>query len=494
MWDAEAPTFFIKSCLLVSITSSKLISGTMFKPVLFAVAMSLIIDVCGYKQAGKGKSLPANIKTIAVPVFQNSSLKYRVEQRFTQAVIDEILKRARALRVVTTQDNADAVLNGDIRSFRAPGSILDDRGRTRVWDVRIVVSIVVRDLKTHKIIFQNQRMTFEGEYQLSDDPQSFFNEENPAVDRNRQGFRPDNRLNHNGRAVSGRPKKKSGPSFEELRREVEGGGIHPLYLFVGEEQYLQERALRLLYSTVDEALRVFNVSTFTIGSDNGFGSKTTAAMAIDAANQMPMMSARRVVVIREFDKIREDEQELVFAYVKRPAPTTTMVFQAVSPDKRRKLTTALVKACNVVTFDLLDEGRAKRWAQGPSEAPRVQHRAGRFEYVDRACRHGLTRLVNELEKLAAFADGGVIDSDTVQELVPRAREHTNWELWDAINAQDRRRALKLMERLLDDTDALPILGALASLSPVVDREAASGGRGVDAGDNQSYRAMERSSS
>ena len=160
----------------------------MFKPVLFAVAMSLILDVCGYKQAGKGKSLPAIIKTIAVPVFQNSSLKYRVEQRFTQAVIDEILKRARALRVVTTQDNADAVLNGDIRSFRAPGSILDDRGRTRVWDVRIVVSIVVRDLKTHKILFQNQRMTFEGEYQLSDDPQSFFNEENPAVDRIARDF------------------------------------------------------------------------------------------------------------------------------------------------------------------------------------------------------------------------------------------------------------------------------------------------------------------
>ena len=51
-----------------------------------------------------------------------------------------------------------------------------------------MVSIVVRDLKTHKIIFQNQRMTFEGEYQLSDDPQSFFNEENPAVDRIARDF------------------------------------------------------------------------------------------------------------------------------------------------------------------------------------------------------------------------------------------------------------------------------------------------------------------
>ena len=104
----------------------------MLKPMLFALALALMFDVCGYKPAGKGKSLPANIKTIAIPVFQNSSLKYRVEQRFTQAVIDEVLKRARALRVTTTPEDADAVLSGDIRSFRAAGSLLDDLGRTRV--------------------------------------------------------------------------------------------------------------------------------------------------------------------------------------------------------------------------------------------------------------------------------------------------------------------------------------------------------------------------
>lgn len=155
----------------------------MFKPVLFALALSMIVDVCGYKPAGKGKSLPANIKTIAIPVFQNSSLKYRVEQRFTHAVIDEVLKRARALRVVTDPQDADAVLNGDIRSFHASGAILDDRGRTRVWDVQIIVSVVLRDLKTRKILFENPRMAFEGQYELSDDPQSFFNEENPAVGR-----------------------------------------------------------------------------------------------------------------------------------------------------------------------------------------------------------------------------------------------------------------------------------------------------------------------
>jgi DNA polymerase-3 subunit delta len=176
-----------------------------------------------------------------------------------------------------------------------------------------------------------------------------------------------------------------------------------------------------------------------------------------------MMSARRIVVVRDFDKIKEDEQELVLAYLKNPAATTTMVFQAVAPDKRRRLTAALVKTCAVVTFDLLDEGRVKRWAQDRLKKSGCSIEPAALSLLIGLVGTGLTRLENELEKLAAYADGSAINSAAVQELVPRAREHTSWELWEAINARDRKRALKLMKRLLDDSDALPILGALASL-------------------------------
>jgi DNA polymerase-3 subunit delta len=264
--------------------------------------------------------------------------------------------------------------------------------------------------------------------------------------------------------VSGRPKKKSsGHTFEELRREVESGRIGPLYLFVGEEQYLQQRAIRLVQDSVDEALRVFNVSLYSIGSDNGSGTKTTAAMVIDAANQLPMMSARRIVVVREFDKVKEDELELVLSYLKRPAPTTTMVFQAVSPDKRRRLTAALLKSCTVVTFDLLDENRAKRWVEQRVKERGCSIEREALQRLIGLVGTGLTRLVNELDKLTAYADGGVITAAAVQELVPRASEHKGWELWDAINARDRKCALRLMEHLLHDSDALPILGSLATL-------------------------------
>jgi hypothetical protein len=155
----------------------------MSKTILICVGLALILDVCGYKRAGKGKGLPSDIKIIAVPVFQNTRLRYRVEQRFTNAVIEEITKRARGLHVTTNPENADAVLNGDIRSLRTAGVLLDDQARTRVWEVRVIVSVVLRDNRSKKILYQNPRLIFEGEYQLSEDPESFFNEENPAVDR-----------------------------------------------------------------------------------------------------------------------------------------------------------------------------------------------------------------------------------------------------------------------------------------------------------------------
>lgn len=263
--------------------------------------------------------------------------------------------------------------------------------------------------------------------------------------------------------MSRSPKKRTaGLTFEEFRQEVKGGTISPLYLFVGEEEYLQAQALRVLQDTVDEALRVFNVSVFSIGSDNGTGSKTTAAMVIDEANQLPMIASRRLVVVREFDKIKEDEQDRILAYLKNPAPTTTVVFQAVSPDKRRKLTSALTKTCVVVGFEPLDEGRAIRWAKDYLEQTGCRIDAGALRLLISLVGTRLTRLVNELEKLSAFAGGGTIDSAAVQELVPRATEHASWELWDAIVGRDRKRAVRLMNRLLDHSDALPILGSLAS--------------------------------
>jgi DNA polymerase-3 subunit delta len=265
--------------------------------------------------------------------------------------------------------------------------------------------------------------------------------------------------------VSRRPKKKlDGLSFDEFRRQVKEGRVEPLYLFVGEESYYHERALRLLYNTLDESGRALNVSVFSIGSDGPTGSKATAASAIDYANLMPMMAERRIVVIRDFDKIKEEQTDLVFEYLKRPSPTTAVVFQAASLDQRRKITTALMKSCTLVTFDRLSDDQAKRWAEGYLKRRGCRIEPAALGHLIGLLGTRLNRLSNELDKLVTHAGGGFITSSAVGELVPRAREHSSFELWDAILERDRKRALRLMGRLLDDgSEPLAILGSLAAL-------------------------------
>ncbi|MCC6742858.1 MAG: hypothetical protein IT175_03265 [Acidobacteria bacterium] len=146
-------------------------------------ASAALVSACKYKRVDTGESIGSGYETIAVPTFLNPSLRFRVEQRFTDAVTKELLRRNRRFRIVTDQEQADLVLSGEIKDVRSGGALLDDTGRTRVFQVVIVTGVTLRDRKKSRVIFDNQRMVFRGEYELAGDPQSFFNEEDPALDR-----------------------------------------------------------------------------------------------------------------------------------------------------------------------------------------------------------------------------------------------------------------------------------------------------------------------
>jgi hypothetical protein len=134
--------------------------------------------------------LPKDIRTVAVPAFQFEAkgLRYRVESRFTDAVTREIIRRGNGLKVQSSRTGADAVLEGTIRDFNFSGVLLDNEGRARVYEVTIVTAVTIRDLKNNKILYDNQNFIFRDSFEFSADPRSFFNEEDPAVERMARAF------------------------------------------------------------------------------------------------------------------------------------------------------------------------------------------------------------------------------------------------------------------------------------------------------------------
>jgi Lipopolysaccharide-assembly len=140
-----------------------------------------------YKPVTKSQ-LPPYIKTVAVPSFQNNALRFKIEHRFTQAVMDELVHRGHGIRVQSDREGADAVIDGVVKSFGFGGVLLDDKGRARVFEVAITAAVTVRDQHDNRVIYDNQNFIFRGEFEFANDPRNFFNEEDPAVLRIARSF------------------------------------------------------------------------------------------------------------------------------------------------------------------------------------------------------------------------------------------------------------------------------------------------------------------
>ena len=155
--------------------------------------LALVLWSSGFTECYKpvtNSGLPKHIKTVAVPAFQFEAraLRYKVETRFTEAVTREIIRRGNGLKVQSSRTGADAVLEGNIRDFNFSGVLLDSEGRARVYEVTIVAAVTIRDLKENKVLYDNQNFVFRDSFEFTSDPRSFFNEEDPAVERIARAF------------------------------------------------------------------------------------------------------------------------------------------------------------------------------------------------------------------------------------------------------------------------------------------------------------------
>ncbi|MGH7936059.1 MAG: LPS assembly lipoprotein LptE [Chthoniobacterales bacterium] len=137
---------------------------------------------CGYHVAGHAV-LPSGWTTIAIPAFTNDTTRYRLDQRFTQAVIREFITRTK-YRVVQDMQSADAVLHGEMLSIDAnPILFQATTGQVTTMLVTVHAKVQLVDNRTQKPVYKNDDMVFRNEYQISTDVNSFFEQQDPALER-----------------------------------------------------------------------------------------------------------------------------------------------------------------------------------------------------------------------------------------------------------------------------------------------------------------------
>jgi outer membrane lipopolysaccharide assembly protein LptE/RlpB len=155
------------------------------------VVMALLAGLlggCGYHVAGRSDTLPKSIHVIAVPALENKTTSYRIEQRLTAATVHEFLAKT-TYRVISDPSGGDAVLRGKVLSLEAVPLLFDTAtGRATTMLVSVKCEVTFEERETGKVLYHTDNFLFRNQYEISTDVKSFFEEQDPALDRLAQDF------------------------------------------------------------------------------------------------------------------------------------------------------------------------------------------------------------------------------------------------------------------------------------------------------------------
>jgi outer membrane lipopolysaccharide assembly protein LptE/RlpB len=148
---------------------------------------TFLLAGCGYHAVGSATHLPANVRTISVPVFATRAQQFHTEFAFTQAVIKELDARTKYVVLNPSASDptadADATLHGTILSeIASPLTYDSESGQTSSYLITITARVVLNARDGH-VLYQNNSLLFREQYQSTQDVSSFIQEDGPAIQR-----------------------------------------------------------------------------------------------------------------------------------------------------------------------------------------------------------------------------------------------------------------------------------------------------------------------
>ena len=143
---------------------------------------------CGYHAAGSATHLPANVRSVAVPIFTTHSPTFHTEMALTQAVVREMNTRTRYRMLNDASQEADATLSGSVISQTiAPLTYDSATGQTSSYLLTITAKVVMT-AHDGRILYENDRISYREQYQSTQDLSGFLQEDSSAVRRISRDF------------------------------------------------------------------------------------------------------------------------------------------------------------------------------------------------------------------------------------------------------------------------------------------------------------------
>lgn len=253
-------------------------------------------------------------------------------------------------------------------------------------------------------------------------------------------------------------------AFDQLKQDLKAGTLGCGYLFYGAESYLREYYLGALrQALVPAGFEEFNYHRLE-------GKDLTVQALAEAAEAMPMMAERTLVVAVDFDifKLGEEQREKLIALLEDIPPYCCLVFVydtvEYKPNRTmKKLTKALADHVQAVEFRPAESHELTAWIARRFKALGKEIDRSTAEYLIFTCGDLMTGLVPEIEKIGAYTKGKTVTQKDIDAVADPVLSAEVFRLSDAVLQGQYDRAASILGDLLKmQTEPIMILAALGS--------------------------------
>lgn len=239
--------------------------------------------------------------------------------------------------------------------------------------------------------------------------------------------------------------RKTAPSILEAVKNLKKGKILPLYYFFGEDTY----SLSLGIKAVEDAVNPFITSDFD--KDICYSEDRNLQDVINAARAFPFGSQKKLIIFKEVEKVKDKKN--LETYIQSPPEFTVLVLVhngvitnlTSSPFNLLLENNYLFEAKELKGGDLID------WV---TEIVRSKGRQISNENAMLLTDiSGENRLIieSQLEKIIVFlGDKTEITFNSIKDVSASFKEHTIFDLQNAVFQKDRAVALKIVFNLLEN--------------------------------------------
>ena len=231
---------------------------------------------------------------------------------------------------------------------------------------------------------------------------------------------------------------------QKIYKDFETKEFAPLYFIFGEEPYLLNQCfLRFKSSVVAEGTEDFNFNLF-------YATENSATEVKEAVETLPMMSPRRLVILKEAQEYTDKEWAELESLFVSPVDSTVFVIFATKVDKRKKTLKILSEKAETVEFKKPYENQVPWWINYIAESLNVKISEEANHLLHTLVGSHLLEIESELLKLKEYIGQRTrIELADVAHAVSRSKEENIFDFTRAVGERDQVKALEHLVQLLD---------------------------------------------